>query len=45
MQRKYASLLANYGPMVQRADLGAKRIWYRLRIGPTNDKATAAKAL
>ena len=29
--------------MVQKADLGAKGVWYRLRIGPIADKAAAAK--
>jgi outer membrane biosynthesis protein TonB len=29
---------------IQRADLGAKGIWYRLRIGPFADKAAAAAA-
>jgi cell division septation protein DedD len=43
MQQKYPTLLANYRPMVQKADLGAKGVWYRLRIGPINDKATASK--
>lgn len=43
MQQKYPTLLANYRPMVQKADLGAKGVWYRLRIGPIADKAAAAK--
>jgi len=43
MQQKYPSLLANYRPMVQKADLGAKGTWYRLRIGPINDKTAATK--
>jgi hypothetical protein len=43
MQQKYPTLLANYRPMVQKADLGAKGVWYRLRIGPITDKATASK--
>ncbi len=43
MQQKYPSLLANYRPMVQKADLGAKGVWYRLRIGPIADKTAAAK--
>jgi cell division protein FtsN len=43
MQQKYPTLLRGYRPMVQKADLGAKGIWYRLRIGPINDKATALK--
>jgi cell division septation protein DedD len=29
---RHAALLAGYGPDVQRADLGEKGIWYRLRI-------------
>ena len=43
MQQKYPSLLANYRPMVQKADLGAKGVWYRLRIGPIADKTAASK--
>ena len=43
MQQKYPSLLANYRPMVQKADLGAKGTWYRLRIGPIGDKTAANK--
>ena len=43
MQQKYPTLLASYRPMVQKADLGAKGVWYRLRIGPITDKATASK--
>ncbi len=34
IQQKYPTLVANYRPMVQKADLGAKGVWYRLRIGP-----------
>jgi cell division septation protein DedD len=43
MQQKYPSLLANYRPIVQKADLGAKGTWYRLRIGPIADKSAASK--
>jgi cell division septation protein DedD len=43
MQQKYPSLLANYRPIVQKADLGAKGTWYRLRIGPISDKTAASK--
>jgi cell division protein FtsN len=43
MQQKYPSLLASYRPMVQKADLGTKGVWYRLRIGPIADKTAAAK--
>jgi cell division septation protein DedD len=43
MQQKYPKLLASYRPMVQKADLGAKGVWYRLRIGPIVDKTAATK--
>jgi len=43
MQQKYPTLLANYRPMVQKADLGSKGTWYRLRVGPIADKGTASK--
>jgi cell division protein FtsN len=43
MQQKYPTLLASYRPMVQKANLGAKGIWYRLRIGPIADKSAASK--
>jgi len=43
MQQKYPSLLGSYRPMVQKADLGAKGTWYRLRIGPIADKTAATK--
>jgi hypothetical protein len=43
MQQKYPTLLAAYRPMVQKADLGAKGVWYRLRIGPIVDKSAATK--
>jgi cell division septation protein DedD len=43
MQQKYPTLLASYRPMVQKANLGAKGIWYRLRIGPISDKSAASK--
>ena len=41
MQQKYTKLLANYKPMIQSADLGAKGVWYRLRVGPMSKKAEA----
>jgi cell division septation protein DedD len=43
MQQKYPTLLANYRPIVQKADLGAKGTWYRLRIGPITEKSAASK--
>lgn len=43
MQQRYPTLLAKYRPMVQKADLGAKGVWYRLRIGPIAEKVTAMR--
>jgi cell division septation protein DedD len=43
MQQKYPSLLGSYRPMVQKADLGSKGVWYRLRIGPIASKSDASK--
>jgi cell division septation protein DedD len=43
IQQKYPTLLANYRPMVQPADLGAKGKWYRLRVGPIDSKGAADK--
>ncbi len=43
MQQKYPTLLASYRPIVQKADLGTKGTWYRLRIGPISDKTAANK--
>ena len=43
MQQKYPTLLANYRPIVQKADLGNKGTWYRLRIGPITEKSAASK--
>jgi cell division septation protein DedD len=43
IQQKYPTLLANYRPIVQKANLGSKGTWYRLRIGPINDKTAAYK--
>lgn len=41
---KHSDLLSDFGPNVQKADLGAKGIWYRLRVTGFADK-TAALAL
>ncbi len=41
LQQKYTSLLDSYGPIIQRADLGSKGIWYRLRVGPMGTRDTA----
>jgi len=39
---RHAALLSGYGPNVQKADLGAKGTWYRLRIAGFADKDVAA---
>jgi cell division septation protein DedD len=43
IQQKYPKLLSNYRPIVQKADLGSKGVWYRLRVGPIDDKTEAYK--
>ena len=42
MQQKYPTLLRNYRPIIERTDLGSKGIWYRLRVGPLEQKTGAA---
>lgn len=42
LQQKYPTILGAYGPLIQRADLGEKGIWYRLRVGPMNSKESAS---
>ncbi len=34
LQSRYASILGGLNPDIQRADLGAKGIYYRARVGP-----------
>jgi cell division protein FtsN len=41
MQKKHGALLGTLRPDVQVADLGSKGTWYRLRVGPFNDKDSA----
>ena len=43
IQQKYPTLLTNYRPIVRKADLGSKGVWYRLQLGPIEDKAAAYK--
>ncbi len=38
LQAKYGGVLAGYRPLIQRADLGNKGIFYRLRVGPMKSK-------
>ena len=45
MQQKYPTLLANYRPMVQKADLGTKGTWYRLAHRPDRRQDRRHQAL
>jgi cell division protein FtsN len=41
MQSRYASVIGGVGTNVQRADLGAKGIYYRARVGPFSTRPEA----
>ena len=41
MQRRHGDLLAQLGPDIQRADLGDRGVYYRLRVGPFYEKGSA----
>jgi cell division protein FtsN len=41
---RHGALVGDLSQDIQKADLGAKGIWYRLRIGPFADKAAANTA-
>lgn len=43
-QARFGAVAGTLSPNVQKADLGAKGIWYRLRVGPFADRAAAASA-
>lgn len=42
LRDKHGSLIASYGPLIQKADLGSRGIYYRLRLGPIDSKGTAS---
>ncbi len=42
IQQKYPRLLSGYRPIIKRADLGSKGVWYRLNVGPVEGKQVAA---
>lgn len=42
LQQRYPSLLSGYRPIIERADLGDKGVWYRLRVGPMETRTVAA---
>ena len=41
MQSRFSTLLSGKAPDVQRADLGSRGIYYRLRVGPFDSKSAA----
>ena len=43
MKRRYKSVLGGFNPDIQRADLGAKGIYYRVRVGPMASRETALR--
>lgn len=43
LQRKSPNSVGNYKPLIQRADLGERGIYYRLRIGPLSSKEEAVR--
>ncbi len=43
LKSRNADLVQGLKPDIQRADLGAKGVWYRLRVGPFESKAAAAE--
>ncbi len=42
LRGKHAGLLQAYGPLIQKADLGSRGIFYRLRVGPMQTRADAS---
>lgn len=42
IQQKYPRLLDGYRPIIKRADLGNKGVWYRLNVGPVESKQVAS---
>lgn len=42
LQSKYGGVLGGYRPLIQRADLGSRGIWFRLRVGPMKSREDAA---
>lgn len=41
LKSQYGSQVGRYGPLVQRADLGDRGVYYRLRIGPMQSQSEA----
>jgi hypothetical protein len=43
MQQRFSSVLGDMQPNIQEADLGAKGIYYRVRVGPWAARAEAVQ--
>lgn len=43
LRERHGSLLDNYSSFIQQADLGSRGIYYRLRIGPIEERGTASQ--
>lgn len=41
LQRRFPQLLGGYLPNIQKVDLGAKGVWYRVRVGPMGQRTAA----
>lgn len=41
LQRRFPNLVSGFRPLIQRADLGSRGIFYRLRIGPITSRTEA----
>jgi hypothetical protein len=43
LQGRHGTLLGGYSSFIQQADLGSRGIYYRLRIGPIEDRSSASQ--
>ena len=43
LKLKYPTLINSFKPDIQRADLGSKGVWYRVRVGPLTTMRIASK--
>lgn len=43
LKAKYRSLLGRYQPLIQRADLGDRGVYYRVRVGPMSTADAASE--
>jgi cell division septation protein DedD len=43
LQAKYSSVLGSHSPLIKRADLGEKGVYYRAMVGPFNSSDEASQ--